>query len=152
MHCYAPAKPRARAAWPCCPADPDRFLCITAMNADQPTPRLDPQALDRLRELDPDGRQGVLMRVLAAFETSLSRMVVQLQAERVAGHPDVVASVAHTLKSSSASVGALGLAKACAEVEGRLRGGDSSALHLDIARLISEAESALVAVRAILRP
>ena len=122
------------------------------MNADQPTPRLDPQALDRLRELDPDGRQGVLMRVLAAFETSLSRMVVQLQAERVAGHPDVVASVAHTLKSSSASVGALGLAKACAEVEGRLRGGDSSALHLDIARLISEAESALVAVRAILRP
>ena len=122
------------------------------MNADQPTPRLDPQALDRLRELDPDGRQGVLMRVLAAFETSLSRMVVQLQAERVAGHPDVVASVAHTLKSSSASVGALGLAKACAEVEGRLRGGDSSALHLDITRLISEAESALVAVRAILRP
>ena len=35
---------------------------------------LDEQALARLRELDPDGRQGVVMRVLAAFETSLARM------------------------------------------------------------------------------
>ena len=121
------------------------------MNADQPKPRLDPQALARLRELDPDGRQGVLMRVLAAFETSLSRMLVQLQAERVSGHPDVVSSVAHTLKSSSASVGALGLAAACADVEARLRGGDVSALQPDIARLISEGESALAAVSAMLR-
>ena len=122
------------------------------MNADPTPPRLDELALSRLRELDPDGRQGVLMRVLAAFETSLSRMLVQLQTEIQAGHPDVVSGVAHTLKSSSASVGALDLAKACADVEARLRGGDSSALRLDIARLIAEGEKALVAVRAILRP
>ena len=38
---------------------------------DKPEP-LDAQALARLRELDPDGRQGVVQRVLTAFDTSLA--------------------------------------------------------------------------------
>ena len=113
--------------------------------------RLDEPALARLREIDPDGHHGVVMRVLAAFETSLTRMLTQLQAERAAGRAEVVASVAHTLKSSSASVGALELAKACGEIELKLRNGDASALQSDISRLISEGESALLAVAAILR-
>ena len=130
--------------------------------------RLDELALARLRELDPDGRHRVVTRVLTAFETSLARMLTQLQAEltdgnadenavgRADGHTDgnaaVVASVAHTLKSSSASVGALKLAMACAEIEQKLRHGDASALQSDISRLIAEGESALLAVAAILRP
>ena len=126
--------------------------------------RLDEPALARLRELDPGGRNGVVMRVLAAFETSLARMLTQLQAERTAvravgladghadGHAAVVAGVAHMLKSSSASVGALELAKACTEIELKLRHGDASGLQGDISRLISAGESALQAVAAILRP
>ncbi len=137
-----------------------------------PRPQLDAQALARLRELDPDGRQGVVMRVLAAFDTSLARMLVQLRAEQQSapqseakseakseqhaaqpsGHASVVMGVAHTLKSSSASVGALALAQACADVEARLRNGDTTQLQADIVRLISEAEAALQAVRSILRP
>lgn len=113
---------------------------------------LDAKALDRLRELDPDGRQGVLTRVLGAFETSLARMLAQLRAEQDGGHAGVVVAVAHTLKSSSASVGALELAQACAEVEARLRSGDVSALQQDISRLISEGESALAIVASMLRP
>ena len=129
------------------------------MNSVNPPPRsqgervqLDEAALARLRELDPDGRHGVLARVLAAFETSLSRMLTQLQAEHAGDHPDLVSGVAHTLKSSSASVGALELARACAEVETRLRCGDASKLKDDIARLVAEGESALRAVAAMLRP
>lgn len=114
--------------------------------------QLDPQALGRLRELDPDGRQGVLMRVLAAFETSLLRMLSQLKAELGTSDPAVVSGVAHTLKSSSASVGALELARACAEVEAKLRRGETSDLRRDIVRLMSEAEAALQAVATILRP
>jgi HPt (histidine-containing phosphotransfer) domain-containing protein len=114
-------------------------------------PALDPAALARLRELDPDGRHGVLMRVLAAFETSLARMLVQLAAQREGGDVGVVAGVAHTLKSSSASVGALALAAACADVERRIRGGSQSATIVDVERLIAEGESALLAVRAMLR-
>jgi len=115
-------------------------------------PGLDSQALARLQELDPDGRHGVVQRVLQAFETSLTRMLVQLQGELGANHADVVATVAHTLKSSSASVGALALARACAEVEAKLRGGDHTALDRDITRLIAEGEAALLAAGAILHP
>ncbi len=113
--------------------------------------QLDAGALARLRELDPDGRHGVLARVLGAFDTSLSRMLVQLAAERDSGDPGVVASVAHTLKSSSASVGALELTRVCAEVEHRLREGRPGHLGADIERLLAAGEAALSAVRAMLR-
>lgn len=117
-----------------------------------PAAGLDRQALARLQELDPDGRHGVVQRVLQAFETSLTRMLVQLRGELGAGQPEVVAAVAHTLKSSSASVGALALSRACAEVEARLRGGNHAALDRDITWLISEGEAALEAAGAMLRP
>lgn len=112
----------------------------------------DAAALERLRELDPDGRHGVLQRVLTAFETSLSRMLVQLAGEREGGDAGVVASVAHTLKSSSASVGALALSQACADVERRLRTGEAGSLEADIERLLSAGESAMLTVKAMLRP
>ncbi len=117
-----------------------------------PLATLDAAALARLRELDPDGRHGVLTRVLAAFETSLARMLVQLRAELDSGDPGVVAGVAHTLKSSSASVGALALAASCAAVERRLRSGEPGDLHADVERLVIEGEAALRAVGAMLRP
>jgi HPt (histidine-containing phosphotransfer) domain-containing protein len=112
---------------------------------------LDEIALGRLRELDPDGRHGVLRRVFSAFETSLMRMLVQLNAERENGDAGVVSSVAHTVKSSSASVGALQLSAACAEVERRLREQRPGDLQADVEKLMREGESALEAVRAMLQ-
>ena len=126
------------------------------MNAKLPSApvpdRLDPGALQRLRDLDPDGRQGVVVRVLTAFESSLTRLLAQLEAQREGGDAAVVCTVAHTLKSSSASVGALDLAAACAEVESRLRGGASSALGRDVDHLLAQGHAALRAVGAMLRP
>jgi HPt (histidine-containing phosphotransfer) domain-containing protein len=113
---------------------------------------LDAVAIARLRELDPDGRHGVVTRVLGAFETSLNRMLVQLASEEHGGDPGVVAGVAHTLKSSSASVGAISLAHACSEVERRVRSGTPGDLRLEVERLLAEGEAALVLVRAMLRP
>lgn len=118
----------------------------------RPTPTLDTQALERLRELDPDGRHGVLARVLTAFENSLQRMLAQLRADGAAADPKTVATLAHTMKSSSASVGALELSRACAEVESRRRAGAGDGLDRDIDLLIVQAEAALLAVGAILRP
>ncbi len=115
---------------------------------------LDEQALGRLRELDPDGSRGVLVRVLAAFDTSLARLLGQLAAARDADDACAVIGVAHTLKSSSASVGAMALASTCVEVERRRRGASDGAtigLAQDVERLIAEGEAALAAVRAMLR-
>lgn len=119
-------------------------------DGEAPPTRLDPQALARLQELDPDGRHGVVPRVLAAYETSLQRMLTQLRTTQGPALVGVVANVAHTLKSSSASVGALALARICAEVEARLRGGNTTTLAGDLARLIAECEAAHGAVKAIL--
>lgn len=113
---------------------------------------LDVAALACLRELDPEGRHGVVARVLAAFEASLTRMLEQLAAERDGGQAKVVGVVAHTLKSSAASVGALRLASACAEVERRARAGGPTAQRHDVDWLLLEGEAALAAVRAMLRP
>ena len=115
---------------------------------------LDAGALARLCELDPEGRNGVVARVMKAFETSLTRMLFQLAsqlAEPGRCDPAVVASVAHTLKSSSASVGALSLARACAEVEQGVRSGTLTDLDPQVRRLIDECEAALAAVTAMLR-
>ncbi len=124
---------------------------MTAAPDDKPEP-LDAQALQRLHELDPDGRQGVVQRVLTAFDNSLARMITQLQAQADAADADVVAGIAHTLKSSSASVGALPLSRACAEIEARLRSGQRADLSHDIERLIVLSQAAQRSVAAILRP
>ncbi len=113
--------------------------------------QLDPDAIARLRELDPEGRHGVLERVFKAFEASLLRMLQQLDAQREREDVAGVASLAHTLKSSSASVGALVLAQTCADIERRLRAGETGSLAGDIARLQRAGEAALLAVRAMLR-
>ncbi len=115
---------------------------------------LDADALARLRELDPDGKHGVLPRVLAAFEASLVRFMGQLQTQFDLPNGNsgtVVAGVAHTLKSSSASVGALALAAACAHTEARLRLEPNAELAPEITSLLAQAEAALLAVRAMLQ-
>lgn len=113
--------------------------------------QLDEQALARLRELDPEGRHGVVLRVLGAFETSLLRMLPQLVAARERGDAAAVGMVAHTLKSSSASVGALSLSACCAEIERAVRVGEAADLASQVENLLSEGERALGAVRAMLR-
>lgn len=125
-----------------------------AKEPNSPPPGLDAQALDRLRELDPDGRHGVVHRVLTAFEGSLARMctVLEVQARADVADLGVVNGIAHTLKSSAASVGALALAQVCADVEQRLREHPGRELAPEIERLFAEAGAALVAVRAMLRP
>ena len=112
---------------------------------------LDAQALARLRELDPEGKNGVVTKVLGAFETSLARMLGQLQAQLPQPQATLVSAVAHTLKSSAASVGALRLSRTCAEVESLIRAGQLATLDRDIGRLISDGQAAMVAVGAILR-
>lgn len=82
---------------------------------------LDDAALARLRELDPDGSTGLVMRVLHTYAASLERLIDELRHARRGGQCDVVRRVAHTLKSSSASVGATAFAALCAQVEAATR-------------------------------
>lgn len=82
---------------------------------------LDVDALDRLRELDPSGKTRLLERVLRAFESSATRLAIQFAESRERGDMQGIRHVVHTLKSSSASIGALALARLCAEIETLIR-------------------------------
>jgi len=127
----------------------------------QDVPRLDEAALERLREIDPDGRHGVVQRVLQAFERSLEATLVQLMSLADPADPSLAPEsvrvqraldIGHLLKSSAASVGALALAEVSAQVEQRQRSSPGVEIEHDLRRLITESKRALVAVRAILPP
>jgi PAS domain S-box-containing protein len=92
-----------------------------ATEVSQTPPLLDPDALRRLRELDPKGENHLLERVARAFETSLARLLPQLSEAQQQQDLTTVAHVAHTLKSSSASIGALKLSQMCADIESIIR-------------------------------
>jgi HPt (histidine-containing phosphotransfer) domain-containing protein len=82
---------------------------------------LNPQTLERLSRLDPNGRNKLLERVLAAFETSSEQMLPAWNAACENGDVSSLHYLAHTLKSSSASIGALSLSALCAKLEAGLR-------------------------------
>ena len=86
-----------------------------------PSPVLDEAALQRLRDLDPEGKNRLLDRVLLAFESSVTRLGAQLAEARLKSDMQSVRHAVHTLKSSSASIGALRLSRLCAEIEAAVR-------------------------------
>jgi len=114
--------------------------------------QLDAQALERLRELDPKGENQLLDRVLRAFETSVVRLLPQLEAAQASGDRAGVRHVAHTLKSSSASIGALALSQHCAAVEALIRENSADDLQAPLAALVAELESVRLAIRGMLDP
>jgi HPt (histidine-containing phosphotransfer) domain-containing protein len=111
---------------------------------------LDPASLQRLHELDPEGANRVVERVLRAFETSLTRLLPQSSQALAQGDHEMLRHVAHTLKSSSASVGALELSRCCSEIENRLRQMQFDGLAERLARLNAEGDRVLAAVRSLL--
>jgi HPt (histidine-containing phosphotransfer) domain-containing protein len=105
---------------------------------------LDAEALERLRALDPTGGSGLVERVLGTFRGSLDRLMLQMRDGRHSGDANAVRHVAHTLKSSSASVGALRLSQLCAEVEQALRQGSGvGVLDAQLDELLGEAQRLL---------
>ena len=101
---------------------------------------LDAQALAGLRELDPTGANRLLERVVKAYQDSLDRLVPQLLEARSKSDATGLRHVAHTLKSSSASIGALHLSSLCAALETAVRNGASEGLDAGVDALCSEVQ------------
>ena len=111
-------------------------------------PVLDPQALDRLRELDPSGRNNLLQRVLDAFTASVAKLSPQLAQARRDMDLKGIRHVAHTLKSSSASIGAVRLTPLCAEVENMVRESRCEGIEQRLDALAAEIDNVVAAIRA----
>ena len=105
----------------------------------------------RLRELDPDGRAGVVQRVMRTFDTSLTQTLAALALAGERGDAVELRRLAHTLKSSSASVGALELSHACARLEALARDNRAVDIPAVLAELLVAAAAAQHAVRELMR-
>ena len=112
-----------------------------------PTSVLDGEALQRLRELDPSGKSRLLVRVAQAFESSVERLMPDLRTAWQAGDLQGVRHVAHTLKSSSASIGAIKLSSLCAEIESLIRLESRDGLAVRVESMDRETAVVLQALR-----
>ena len=129
------------------------MLVMTAATTPPPqalAPVLDEASLQRLHGLDPQGTSRVVERVLRAFEASLTRLLPQARQALACGDHEAVRHVVHTLKSSSASVGALELSRCCSEIENRLRAQQAEDLGGMLRGLDAEGGRVLQAVRGLL--
>ena len=87
---------------------------------------LDRAVLDAIRALDETGAASLLRQVIQIYFETSPRLIAELRRAQAAAGLDGVRSAAHSLKSSSANLGAARLAQMCQALEHAARAG---ALH-----------------------
>ena len=108
---------------------------------------LDRTTLAALRALPARGTQDMLSRVAAAYGADSERLIVDLTRALESGEAPQLARAAHAWRSCNGNVGALGLARLCAEIERCGRSGDLAAARA----LLTEAHALYGRVREELR-
>jgi len=143
------------------PAAPDAEAAATAAapagtpstdEEPQVTPgaaQLDAAVIDRIRDMERRGAPDLLRRLVDAYLDTAARLVAE--AEEAIQHKDVDAlrHAAHTLKSSSANLGASELAHRCGEIENLVRGGHLLAARQHWPAARQEYERVVLALRAL---
>jgi HPt (histidine-containing phosphotransfer) domain-containing protein len=78
---------------------------------------LDQQALNELRELDPDGSSGLLAQVIGAYLKDAPEQVQKISDALAAQDVDALVLHAHSLRSASGSLGATRVAEVAGDIE-----------------------------------
>ncbi|MBU0915666.1 MAG: response regulator [Gammaproteobacteria bacterium] len=150
----AHAKPGATLGQPVADAPPpapaQAETDAASAQATAATELFDADALRRLRDLDPRGENRLFERVSKAFEASASRLLPQLDEAIRTNDRSSILHVAHTLKSSSASIGALKLSHLCAEIETMIRRQSEEDFSERLRAVPVEVEHVLAGLRALL--
>lgn len=116
-----------------------------------PTQVLDAASLAQLDSLDPTGSGAFLCRVLSTYQRSLARQLPLVEEAWAARTLDDLSRAAHTLKSASASVGALNLSRLCDALETAVRLGQREALPQTVEAFRQEVARVELAVAAELK-
>jgi signal transduction histidine kinase/CheY-like chemotaxis protein len=112
-------------------------------------PALNPAVLGRLRAVSRPGGPTLVERVLSLFASTAPRQLSDMMAALAAGDLPAVRLVAHALKGSAATIGALELARLLADVEAAARAGrpptaaQLAPIGREHARVLAEVTSAL---------
>ncbi|TCW78908.1 hybrid sensor histidine kinase/response regulator [Burkholderia sp. SRS-46] len=107
---------------------------------------IDRKALDALRALQRPGRPDVLTRIIDQFNLDAPRLIGDMHAAVAAGDAVALKIAAHTLKSSSANVGARLLSVRCRQIEQFARAADIAAATTLVAGTNTEFDRAQVAL------
>ena len=99
---------------------------------------LDAGVLDSLRALQPAGGASLVERVVAAYLEHTPSQLAEARAALLRGDTAVLRRAAHTLKSSSANVGALRLSALCRELEADAKDSLSNHAEEGVARIETE--------------
>jgi HPt (histidine-containing phosphotransfer) domain-containing protein len=98
------------------------------------------------------GDEEFLGELVATYRTDGADRIAEMRSALAAGAAADLQRAAHTLKSSSATLGAVGLAEACRAVEHAARDGALEGLSDPIDAIASEFEEVVAALEARLGP
>ena len=115
-------------------------------------PVLDTQALLRIRGMQQQGGPDILATVIDLYLDSSQALIEKIRAGIAAGDTKSVCDAAHTLKSSSANLGAQRLPAMARQLESMRRESDLELLRPLAAELILEHERVVEALRGQLQP
>ena len=104
---------------------------------------LDASAIDAVRQLDPDGQDRLLSRLIALYRDDSSQLLADIDNAMKLNDAEGVARAAHTLKSSSANLGATNVAAIARKIETSARTGDISELPTTLTQLRAQRTVAL---------
>jgi CheY-like chemotaxis protein len=110
---------------------------------------LDHSAIEAVRQLDPDGNDRLLARLIALYRDDSSQLVADIDNGMKAADAEAVARAAHTLKSSSANLGAANVAAIARLIETSARNGDIADLPANLIKLRAQRTVALSELQAL---
>jgi two-component system sensor histidine kinase/response regulator len=110
---------------------------------------LDHSAIEAVRQLDPDGNDRLLARLIALYRDDSSQLLADIDNGMKANDAEAVARAAHTLKSSSANLGATNVAAIARQIEHSARGGDLKDLPASVTKLKAQRTVALSELEAL---
>lgn len=119
-------------------------------NTEHDSSVIDMQVIQSLRELGGDDDPGLLVELIDIFLEDAPQRLRDVSEALAADDLRRLERAAHTLKSSSANLGALGLSKLCKEMEEIVRGNTTQGvadLLAQSSRRLGEVETALRALR-----
>ena len=110
---------------------------------------LDHSAIEAVRQLDPDGQDRLLARLIALYRDDSSQLLADIDNGMKASDAEAIARAAHTLKSSSANLGATNVAAIARQIESSARNGDLNDMMSSITKLRAQRTVALSELEAL---
>lgn len=111
---------------------------------------IDMRVIADLRELGGDDDPGLLAELIELFLSDAPARIRELETGLASGEIKLVERAAHTLKSSSANIGALNLSALCKRIEELARNQQKDAIKslvADTTKSFSEAEAVLQSLK-----